>query len=288
MDEWLLILNPVTKKCSNQMMLQYYAIIRYMPNIHLSEIDMYYEVLGGGEPLLFLHGLGSSTRDWELQIPYFVDRFKVIVCDLRGHGCTSKPSGPYSITQFAKDVAALLSELNIAPVHLVGISMGGMVAFEFAIRFPDSLKSLVIINSYPETRIENVKELLLAWRRFLLLDVLGVKRMGAVLASHLFPEQEDLRMKFVKRWAENDKRAYRESLRAIIGWDVEYQINEIKCPTLVVASDADYFPLEEKQAYVEMMPNAKLVVIENARHAVTAQKSGQFNQILDEFLAEIS
>lgn len=259
-----------------------------MPTTHISDIDLYYEIHGEGEPLLFLHGLGSSTRDWELQIPYFVDRFKVIVCDMRGHGRTSKPHGPYSIAQFAGDVAGFLSELELSPVHLVGISMGGMVAFDFAIRFPDSLKSLTIVNSYPETRIETIKELFLAWRRFLLLDVLGVKRMGAILASHLFPEQEDLRMKFVKRWAENDKRAYRESLRAVIGWDMEKHINEIKCPTLVVASDEDYFPLEEKQAYVSLMPNAKLVVIENARHAVTAQKPEQFNNFLDEFLSDIS
>lgn len=259
-----------------------------MPTIHISDIDLYYDVYGDGEPLLFLHGLGSSTRDWELQIPYFIDRFKVIVCDLRGHGRTSKPQGTYSIAQFAGDVASFLSELDLAPVHLVGISMGGMVSFDFAIRFPHLLKSLTIVNSYPETRIENIKDLLMTWRRFLLLDILGVKRMGVVLASHLFPEQEDLRTKFVKRWAENDKRAYRESLRAVIGWDVENRINEIRCPTLVVASDEDYFPLEEKQAYVRMMSDAKLVVIENARHAVTAQKPEQFNRFLDDFLSNVT
>ena len=259
-----------------------------MPTTHISDIDLYYEIHGEGEPLLFLHGLGSSSRDWELQIPCFADRFKVIVCDMRGHGRTSKPRGPYSIALFAGDVAGFLSELELAPVHMVGISMGGMVAFDFAIRFPDLLKSLTIVNSYPETRVENIKELLLVWRRFLLLDVLGVKRMGAVLAIHLFPEQEDLRTKFVKRWAENDKRAYRDSLRAIVGWDVENCINEIRCPTLVVASDEDYFPLEEKQAYVRMMPNANLVVVENARHAVTAQKPEQFNNILNTFLSDVA
>ena len=259
-----------------------------MPTIHISGIDMYYEIYGDGDPLLFLHGLGSSTRDWELQIPCFVDSFKVIVCDLRGHGRTSKPCGPYRISQFSEDVAEFLTELNLAPIHLVGISMGGMVAFDFAIRFPHLLKSLTIVNSYPETRIESIKDLLMAWRRFLLLDLLGLRRMGVVLAKHLFPEQEDLRKKFVKRWAENDKRAYRESLRAIVGWDVENCIHEIGCPTLVVASDEDYFPLEEKRAYVGLMRNAKLVVIENARHAVTAQKPEQFNQLLNEFLADFS
>ena len=233
---------------------------------------------------MLLHGLGSSGHDWENQVPNFADRYQVITCDLRGHGRTSKPRGRYSISQFASDVAALLTELGLAPVHLAGISMGGMVAFEMAIRYPRLPKSLTIINSYPEARVENFRDRLLVWRRFLLLEVLGVRRMGAVLAGHLFPGQVDLQRQFVERWAENDKRAYRESLRAIVGWDVEDRIDEITCPVLVVASDQDYFPLEEKQAYVGKMRNARLFVIEDARHAVTAEKPERFNQILDEFL----
>ncbi|GAB4420634.1 MAG: alpha/beta hydrolase [Anaerolineales bacterium] len=259
-----------------------------MPTLIVNDLEMYYEIHGKGQPLMLLHGLGSSSRDWEMQVRHFSARYKVVLCDLRGHGRTSKPRGRYSIAQFSDDVAALLASLKLDPVHLVGISMGGMVAFDFAIRFPDMLKSLTIINSYPETRIENLKDRLMAWRRFFLLEALGLRQMGAVLANHLFPEQEDLRKKFVDRWGENDKRAYRESLRAVIDWDVEGRIHEITCPTLVVASDQDYFPLAEKQAYVSKMRDAKLVVIENARHAVTVQKPEQFNRILDEFLSGLS
>ena len=107
--------------------------------------------------------------------------------------------------------------------------------------------------------------------------------------GHLFPypEQADLRELFVQRWAENDKRAYRESLRAIVNWDVEKHISEIRCPVLVVASDQDYMPLEEKKIYAAKIPNAKLVVIENARHAVTAERPEQFNAVLMKFLADL-
>lgn len=255
-----------------------------MPTLTVNQIEMYYEIAGEGEPLLLLHGLGSSSRDWEKQVPHFVDHYQVITCDLRGHGQTSKPRGPYSMAQFAGDVSALLTELGLASVHLAGISMGGMVAFEMAICSPNLLKSLTIINSYPQTRIETFKDRLLVWRRFLLLDLLGVQRMGAVLAGNLFPGQDDLQAQFVERWAENDKRAYRESLRAIVGWDVEDRIHEIVCPVLIIASDQDYFPLEEKQAYARKMRNVQLMVIEDARHAVTAEKPEQFNRVLDEFL----
>ena len=261
-----------------------------MPTIHVNDIEPYYEITGQGEPLLLIHGLGSSCRDWEKQIPHFESHYQIITFDVRGHGKSDKPSGPYSIAQFARDTAGLLGALEIESAHVAGISMGGMIAFELVAQYPQLVKSLTIINSYPETRVESFRERLMVWRRYLLLEVLGVRGLGAALAANLFPrpEQADLRNLFIERWAENDKRAYRESMRALVNWDVENRLGEIQCPVLVVASDQDYFPLEEKRAYVEKIPNAKMVVIEDAHHAVTAEKPEQFNMIVKEFLDSVS
>ena len=95
-----------------------------MPTLQLNDIGLYYEIIGEGAPLLFIHGLGSSIRDWEPQVDFFAERYKVILFDVRGHGKSSKPPGPYSIPQFAADTANLLEKLEVAPVHVVGISMG--------------------------------------------------------------------------------------------------------------------------------------------------------------------
>lgn len=257
-----------------------------MPTFNCADSQIYYEITGEGPGLLLIHGLGSSSRDWEKQVPVFARKYQVITLDLRGHGQSSKPPGPYSIRLFAKDTAALVRELGIQPLHIVGISMGGMVAFELAIHYPEIVRSLVIVNSYPEVRVETLKEHWLAWRRFLILELLGVRGTGVLLSRHLFPrpEQEELRALFVKRWAENDKRAYRESLRAIINWDVEAELGKINCPVLVVASDQDYMPLDEKKAYAAKIAGAQLVVIENAHHAVTAECPEQFNAALGDFL----
>lgn len=260
-----------------------------MPHIHLSGLKLYYEMTGIGPPLLLLHGLGSSTRDWEKQVEPFAQKYQVILFDLRGHGRSDKPPGPYSIKIFAEDVLALIRKLEVIPLHVVGISMGGMVAFELAVSYPELLRSLTVVNSYPEMRVETLREHFQVWRRFLFLELLGMWGTGVMLGRHLFPlpEQADLREIFAQRWAENDKRAYRESLRAIINWDVEKRLPEISCPALVVASEQDYLPLEEKRVYTAKMPNAKMVVIENARHAVTAEKPEQFNTALDEFLSAV-
>lgn len=260
-----------------------------MPVLQLQDLALYYEVTGDGSPLLLIHGLGSSSRDWEMQIEPFAKDYQVITLDLRGHGQSGKPPGPYSIRMFAEDTAALVRRIDILPAHVVGISMGGMVAFELAVHFPQLLCSLTIVNSYPEMRVETLQEHLQVWRRFLILELLGMRGMGRMLGGRLFPfpEQSDLRETFVSRWAQNNKRAYRESLRAILNWDVESRLGEIDCPVLVVASDQDYVTVEEKRVYTAKIPNAKLVIIEDARHAVTAERPDQFNTVLRDFLTSI-
>lgn len=258
-----------------------------MPNIQINDIDTYYEDTGDGQPLFLIHGLGSSSRNWELQADYFAEKYRVITYDLRGHGRTSKPPGPYSMRTFAKDAAALLTGLEAAPAHVVGISMGGMIAFELAVRYPELLKSLVIVNSVPDMRLTSPREYLEMWPRFLILKALGVRRMGMALGKRLFPkpEQDELRQVFVERWAQNDKRAYEQALWAVLGWSVEAHLEEIHCPALVIAAEKDYWPLDVKQSYVKKMPNARLAVIADARHAVAVEKPDEFNRILDEFLA---
>lgn len=258
-----------------------------MASIQINDIDTYYEDTGVGDPMFLIHGLGSSSRNWESQVNYFAEKYRVITYDLRGHGRSSKPPGPYSMHTFAKDAAALLTRLETAPAHVVGISMGGMIAFELAVHYPDLLRSLVIVNSVPDMRVTSPREYLEMWPRFLILKILGVRRMGMTLGKRLFPkpEQDKIRRVFVQRWAQNDKRAYEESLRAVLGWSVEAHLGEIRCPALVIAAEKDYWPLDVKQAYVSRMPDARLAVISDARHAVAAEKPDEFNRILDEFLA---
>jgi len=84
-----------------------------MPSIQVNQIGLYYESSGQGEPLLFIHGLGSSSRDWEYQVPCFTERYRVVTPDLRGHGKSDKPPGPYSSLQFACDIAELIRSLDI-------------------------------------------------------------------------------------------------------------------------------------------------------------------------------
>ncbi|TFG15374.1 MAG: alpha/beta fold hydrolase [Promethearchaeota archaeon] len=259
-----------------------------MPKKHILDININYEIKGEGQPLLFIHGLGSSLRDWEDQIPIFSKKYKTIAIDLRGHGGTDKPKGPYSISLFAKDIAELLKTLKFEPVHVVGISLGGAIGFHLAIDYPELTKSLVVVNMSASLPIETFKEKQMFLMRILIVKLLGMKKMGEVLAKRLFikPEQQNSRDKMASRWAENDKKAYLSALKTLKNWSVLDRLPQIKCPTLIVSADEDYTPLDTKKEYTKLIPNAKLVVIEDARHAVTVEKPEEFNSILMDFLSK--
>ncbi|MCP1647495.1 MULTISPECIES: alpha/beta fold hydrolase [Pseudomonas aeruginosa group] len=250
---------------------------------------LHYEESGFGTPVLLVHGLGSSTRDWEYQVPELEKRHRVIALDVRGHGQSDKPRQRYSIGAFAEDVIALLDHLSLGRVHLVGISMGGMIGFELATRWPERLDSLTIVNSAPEVKPRSLREYLEVARRLFLAHVLGLDTVGKALGRMLFPkpEQSALRHKIQQRWPQNDKRAYLSSLHAIIGWGVQERLARITCPTLVISADRDYTPVSLKQAYVGRMPNARLVVIEDSRHATPLDQPERFNTTLLDFLEQV-
>ncbi|MCE7905381.1 MAG: alpha/beta fold hydrolase [Anaerolineae bacterium CFX3] len=261
-----------------------------MPKIQSNGINLYYEIHGEGQPLLFIHGLGSSSRDWELQTEEFSRSYRVIVFDLRGHGRSDKPRGPYSIPMFAADTVGLLEGLGVESPHVVGLSLGGMIAFQMGVDAPDAFKSLTIVNSGPEMVVRTFKERISVWQRLAVTRLLGMRKIGEVLSKRMFikPEQEEIRRTFVERWAENDPRAYLDSTRAIIGWNVSDRVGSIKCPMLVVAADEDYTPVSVKEAYVARIPGARLAVIPDSRHATPVERPREFNQVLREFLESLS
>lgn len=259
-----------------------------MPKATLSNINLYYETIGQGAPLLFIHGLGSSTRDWELQVTHFAEHYQAITVDVRGHGQSDKPPGPYSVPLFAADIAEFLKSIEITSTHVIGLSMGGMIAFQLAVSSPELMRSMVIINSGPELMVRTFKERMMLYQRLLIVRLLGMRKMGQVLASRLFPSpgQEDLRQVFIERWAENDKRAYLDATLGLVNWSVTDQLGFIGCPTLVIAADQDYTPISVKEAYVAKIPQAELVIIQNARHATPVERPKEFNEILMAFLAK--
>ncbi len=121
-----------------------------MPTIRIDDVTFHYETKGQGQPVLFLNGLGMSALDWEKQVACFSKEYQVITFDYRGQGSSDNPAGPYSIALFCDDTVRLLRSINAWPAHLVGLSMGGMIAFQMAVSHPELVRSMIIVNSGPE------------------------------------------------------------------------------------------------------------------------------------------
>ncbi|HIE06985.1 MAG TPA: alpha/beta fold hydrolase [Desulfarculaceae bacterium] len=241
---------------------------------------------GQGEPLVFIHGLGSSSRDWECQVEFFAGSFKTLVFDLRGHGRSDKPAGPYSMQLLAQDTAALIKALKLEPVYLVGISLGGMVALQLALDSPELVKSLVLVNAVAEVPVKTLKERFELKLRLTVAALLGMRYLGKLLAKRLFPKssQQSIRELFVERWAENDPASYRAALQAVIGWSVTDKLDKLDIPLLVVAAEYDYIPLSAKASIVDLVKNAELLVIKDSRHGTPVDQPEVFNRTLSDFL----
>ena len=252
----------------------------------IHDIDVHYETQGKGEPLLLIHGLGSSTEDWEPQIRDFASHFHVIAYDVRGHGRTDKPRTGYSVRQFADDAAALLRHLDVGPAHVLGISMGGMIALQLAVDHPKTVKSLTIVNSGPELVLRTWRQRLGIYSRFAIVRLMGMRKMGELLATRLLPgpAHAAARDTFVERWARNDPGAYLRALRALIGWSVTSRLGAIAAPTLVLTADQDYTPVTFKEEYTAKVPGAKLVIVPDSRHMLPVERPAEFNRAALDFL----
>ena len=136
-----------------------------MARWRVGDVALYYERVGQGEPLVLVHGLGSSSRDWAYQVPFFAQNYEVVVCDVRGHGQSGKPPGPYSMPLFARDLAGLIEGLGVGPSQVVGVSMGGMIGLQLAVDRPELVRSLVVVNSVPDMVVRTWRQRLEVWHR---------------------------------------------------------------------------------------------------------------------------
>ncbi len=254
-------------------------------------IDLACGEAGHGPPLVLLHGLGSSRNDWLLQLPAVITRYRTIAVDLRGHGLSPKPAGPYRIEQMAADVAQLLVRLDAHPAHVLGISLGGAVALQVALDFPHLARSLLLVNTAARLVSDQWRQRLMGLRRVAGVYLYGMDRVAEGVALRLFPrpEQAALRRETAQRLASNDLQAYRATLWAVARFDVRARLGEIDCPTLVVAGDQDNtVPLAAKRLLAERIPHSRLEIIANSGHATPVDQPEAFNRAALRFLEQVN
>jgi 3-oxoadipate enol-lactonase len=260
-----------------------------MSLLPIDGVPVYFEELGAGSPVVFLHGLGSSGQDFRFVAPRLAASHRVIIPDIRGHGRSGKPDGAYSVPLFAHDIATLCDRLGLTSVHVVGLSMGGMIGFQLAVDRPALVRSLIIINSGPDMVPRTLRLKLAFATRLALLKLFGPRALARVIAPKLFPkpEQVELRRAISAQLAGNDPSAYLRATRGLIGWSVLDRLADVRCPVLVLSSDRDYTPHAAKQAYVDRLAHARLHELHDSGHAAPLDQPLQIIDAATTFLSAL-
>ncbi|MGB8214683.1 MAG: alpha/beta hydrolase [Anaerolineales bacterium] len=244
-----------------------------------------------GRPfVLLLHGLGADGTSWGLQLPALNQAgFRPIAPDVPGFGGSPYDGQGWSIRRVAAQMAGLLEELGSGPTQVVGISMGGVIAQQFALDYPQLTQRLVLVSTFAILRPENFGGWWYFMRRWAAVLTLGLQAQGRVVAQRIFPEPEQaaLRELLEATISRADPRAYRAAMRSLGLFDSCKKLASLHVPTLIVTgqNDSTVSPLRQ-QVLVKGIPGARQVLIPKAGHAVTVDQAEQFNRALLDFLGE--
>lgn len=259
-----------------------------MQQISVNGVSIAYQVTGQGPDLLLLHGLGGSHDDWRRQRADLSRHFRLVIPDLRGFGASER-RGPFTIRQHARDAAALLGALNIRRAHVVGLSMGGAVAIELALRRPERVAGLVLANTAPGFELSSWERRYMAFLRFLLAAMLGVAGVARMFGKSTFPgpRQARLRRRQLERASHTSRWVYIASLRSLIRWNVEDRLRLIAAPTLVLGGEYDYTDIGEKRRWAALIPNARVQLLPGSRHRSDLDSPKAFNETVLRFLESV-
>ena len=257
-----------------------------MPFANSNGTRIYWNEAGSGRPLLLIMGLGYSHEMWHRVTPVVSKHFRTILFDNRGVGHSDIPDGPYSIVGMAADAAAVLDAAGIERADIFGISMGGMIAQEFALQYPDRVGKLILgctacggpkaVRAEPEVNAVLMNRANMAMEEAI---QAGVPFIYDPNTSRDLIE-EDLA---IRRRTFPESRAYTAQLQGILAWTSYERLHNIHAPTLVIHGVTDRLvPPGNGKLISETIPNAKFVLIDKASHIFTTD---QAERALQEVLA---
>jgi 3-oxoadipate enol-lactonase len=260
-----------------------------MPYANNEKTKIYWEEHGAGEPLLLIMGLGGSHREWHRLLPELAAKYRVIVFDNRGVGETSASGGAFSILLMASDANAVLEATNVASAHVLGMSMGGMIAQEFALNYPEKTRSLILAVTAcggREAVLAKPEVLLTLQGRGIATPEDAFWAMAPFIYDANTPRErlaEDLAVRAGKFTAPEN---FLRQLQAIVSWQGTHsRLSNIKVPTLVLHGKNDQLiPCANARIFADAIPNAKLVELDGASHIFMTDQPEKSAAAILEFL----
>ena len=249
---------------------------------------MYWEEQGFGSPILLIMGLSFTHEMWFRVLPWITSHHRVILFDNRGMGRSDTPRGPYSIRQMARDARAVMDAAGVSAAHVVGASMGGMIALELAFLYPERVLSLVLgCTSY--------SGLFGRWPHF----TRGPGALHWAKASRLQREnalipllyaegtarerlEEDFQIRCQCRWS---SKGFLNQFMGILMWNSYRRLPRIKAPTVVIHGEEDHLvPARNGRVVASRIRGAEFHLVPNAGHILITDQPEMCREIIMKFL----
>jgi pimeloyl-ACP methyl ester carboxylesterase len=275
---------PFRMKCRSLVTGERRLVLAFLQN---QGAKIYWDEQGTGDPILLIMGLGYPSYLWHRMRPVLSERYRTVALDNRGSGQSDAPAGVYPITLMAADAAATLDAAGIKSAHVFGLSMGGMIAQEFALQYPERVRSLILGCTAPggpnAVRAEKkVTDILMARG---LTPEEAAKAMRPFIydsATPLDRIEEDLALR--RKWFPKPE-GYIGQLQGIMAWESYARLERINVPTLVIHGLTDQLvPPGNGELIAAKIPGAKLVMLPQASHIFTTDQPEPSKRAVMDFL----
>ncbi len=271
---------------------------------NVNGIKICYEIHGEGYPIILIHGLGAKKETWVGQIGPLSKIYKTITLDIRGAGKSDRPNEPYTMETFAEDIKCLMDFLNIEQAHIIGRSLGGLVAQHVVLNYPERVKKVIFITTSSVGVPDEKAAEFLETGRIEQIEMLKKDPINAfwIKSKIIFHQSVRKQMKanpkkkFFDIWSAEDliredtidpptPQDIKNLVHAIKHHNTLNRLSEIKNKSLIIAGSHDrLYPKLVMATMHEKIPNSELKVIEKAGHYLTLSRAPEVNQIILEFL----
>jgi 3-oxoadipate enol-lactonase len=261
-----------------------------LPFVENQGAKIYWDEQGHGQPVLLIMGLSYPSNMWHRTRPVLAAHYQTIALDNRGIGKSDVPPGPYPIALMASDAAAVLDAAGAESAHVFGVSMGGMIAQEFALQYPKRVRSLILggtaAGGPTAVRAEREATDLLMGRSKLTPEQAAEAAVPFIYDAATPRERIDEDLAIRRPWFPRAE-AYMAQLQGILAWEAYSRLPGISAPTLVIHGEFDRLvPPGNGKLIAERIPGAKLVIVPHASHLFLTDQTEAGNHAILEFLDE--
>lgn len=255
-----------------------------MPYYQRAGAQLYYEQHGNsGDAILFTHGASLNCQQWGAQVERFSRDHRVIIWDVRGHGQSSLPEGRVDAADFVRDAVGLLDHLQIEQAALCGLSMGGHISLQTAIRYPGRVSMLVLIGT-PCSNSFNLCEQVVVPLNRLSGRLMPTKTQARLQAAVLSKFNPSIRSYLEQAFIDIPRANWLRIWDAVTRMESKHELQQVQCPTLLLVGDHDTLTGHQQPFMQQQIPRCELVMVPNAHHATNLDNPEAVNQAIARFL----